>query len=100
MVRDASRRIVAGLQQTYAEATGVSSLKVKHNNVLGYFVEVTARHADALMGDDTFIHRQTMANAVRFTTTELAELESKIASAGERALAMVRICKSTPSHMS
>ncbi|MAC39229.1 MAG: DNA mismatch repair protein MutS [Oceanicaulis sp.] len=87
-LRDASRRIVAGLQQTYAGATGVSSLKVKHNNVLGYFVEVTARHADALMGDDTFIHRQTMANAVRFTTTELAELESKIASAGERALAM------------
>jgi DNA mismatch repair protein MutS len=87
-LRDASRRIVAGLQQTYAEATEVSALKVKHNNVLGYFVEVTARHADRLMGDDTFIHRQTMANAVRFTTTELAELESKIASAGERALAM------------
>lgn len=87
-LRDASRRIVAGLQQTYAEASGVSGLKVKHNNVLGYFVEVTAKHADRLMGDDAFIHRQTMANAVRFTTTELAELESKIASAGERALAM------------
>ncbi|WP_300542737.1 DNA mismatch repair protein MutS [Maricaulis sp.] len=87
-LRDASRRVVAGLQQTYAEATGVSSLKIKHNNVLGYFVEVTAKHADTLMGEDSFIHRQTMANAVRFTTTELAELESKIASAGERALAM------------
>ena len=87
-LRDASRRIVAGLQQTYAEATDVASLKVKHNNVLGYFVEVTARHSDRLMSDDTFIHRQTMANAVRFTTTELAELESKIASAGERSLAM------------
>jgi DNA mismatch repair protein MutS len=87
-LRDASRRIVAGLQQTYAEASGVSGLKVKHNNVLGYFVEVTAKHADTLMGDDSFIHRQTMANAVRFTTTELAELESKIASAAERALAM------------
>ncbi|MBR9825097.1 MAG: DNA mismatch repair protein MutS [Alphaproteobacteria bacterium] len=87
-MRDASRRVVASLQQTYAEASGVSSLKVKHNNVLGYFVEVTAKNADALMGSEDFIHRQTMANAVRFTTTELAELEAKIASAGERALAM------------
>lgn len=87
-LRDASRRVVAGLQQTYAEAVGVSALKVKHNNVLGYFVEVTAKHGDALMGDDRFIHRQTMANAVRFSTTELADLEAKIASAGDRALAM------------
>ena len=66
----------------------MSALKVKHNNVLGYFVEVTAKHADRLMGDERFIHRQTMANAVRFTTTELAALESKIAGAAERALAM------------
>lgn len=87
-LRDESRRIVAGLQQTYAEATGVSTLKVKHNNVLGYFIEVTAKNADALMGEELYIHRQTMANAVRFTTTELAELEARIASAGERTLAM------------
>ncbi|BDX01193.1 DNA mismatch repair protein MutS [Maricaulis maris] len=87
-LRDASRRVVAGLQQTYAEAVGVSGLKVKHNNVLGYFVEVTAKHGDALMADERFIHRQTMANAIRFSTTELAELEAKIASAGDRALAM------------
>ena len=86
--RDASRRIVAGFQQTYAETTGVNSLKIKHNNVLGYFVEVTAKNADPLMEHDDFIHRQTMANAVRFTTTELAEIEAKIASAAERALAM------------
>jgi DNA mismatch repair protein MutS len=87
-LRDASRRVVAGLQQTYAEAVGVAALKVKHNNVLGYFVEVTAKNADALMDRDDFIHRQTMANAVRFTTTELAELETKIANAGQRSLAM------------
>jgi DNA mismatch repair protein MutS len=87
-LRDASRRVVAGLQLSYSERSGVAGLKVKHNNVLGYFVEVTAKHGETLMGDDAFIHRQTMANAVRFTTTELAELESKIASAGERALAM------------
>ena len=87
-LRDESRKIVAGLQATYAEASGVSALKVKHNNVLGYFIEVSAKNADALMADDAFIHRQTLANAVRFSTPELGELEAKIAKAGERALAL------------
>jgi DNA mismatch repair protein MutS len=87
-LRDESRRVVAGLQATYAQQSGVSALKVKHNNVLGYFIEVSAKNADALMGDTAFIHRQTMANAVRFSTPELGELEAKIAQAGERALAM------------
>ena len=87
-LRDESRRVVAGLQQTYAEQSGVASLKIKHNNVLGYFIEVSAKNADALMSDDAFIHRQTMANAVRFATPELGDLEARIASAGERALAI------------
>ena len=90
-LRDGSRKVIAGLQATYAEATGVKSLKVRHNNVLGYFIEVTALHAPTLTGArhvETFIHRQTMANAVRFSTTELAELESRITSAAERALAL------------
>ena len=87
-LRDESRRVVAGLQNTYADKSGIASLKVKHNNVLGYFIEVSARNADALMGTEPFIHRQTMANAVRFSTPELGELEAKIAQAGERALAM------------
>ena len=87
-LRDESRKVVAGLQATYAEASGVGALKVKHNNVLGYFIEVSAKNADALMGDDAFIHRQTMANAVRFSTPELGELEARIAKAGERALAL------------
>jgi DNA mismatch repair protein MutS len=87
-LRDDSRKLIAGLQKTYSETTSVSNLKVKHNNVLGYFVEVTARHADPLMAHEDFIHRQTMANAVRFTTTELAELEAKIAGAADRALAL------------
>jgi DNA mismatch repair protein MutS len=87
-LRDESRRVVAGLQNTYADQSGIASLKVKHNNVLGYFIEVSARNADALMGAEPFIHRQTMANAVRFSTPELGELEAKIAQAGERALAM------------
>ncbi|MGJ3233058.1 MAG: DNA mismatch repair protein MutS [Oceanicaulis sp.] len=87
-LRDESRRVVAGLQKTYADQSGVAALKVKHNNVLGYFIEVSARNADALMNVEPFIHRQTMANAVRFSTPELGELEAKIAQAGERALAM------------
>ncbi|MCB1497518.1 MAG: DNA mismatch repair protein MutS, partial [Bauldia sp.] len=69
----------------------VRGLKIRHNNVLGYFVEVNAGHGERMMAaplNARFIHRQTMANAVRFTTTELADLEAKIAGAGERALAI------------
>jgi DNA mismatch repair protein MutS len=90
-LRDASRRVIAELQARYAEETGVRALKVRHNNVLGYFVEVTAQHGDKLMApplNATFIHRQTLAGQVRFTTTELGELEAKIASAAERALGL------------
>jgi len=90
-LRDGSRQVIAGLQATYAEATGIKSLKVRHNNVLGYFIEVTALHAPTLTASphvETFIHRQTMANAVRFSTTELAELEARITSAADRALAL------------
>ena len=89
-LRDKSRKVIAGLQHQYAGETGVKSLKIKHNNVLGYFIEVTAGNAGALTDSDEakarFIHRQTMANAMRFTTTELADLESRIANAADRAL--------------
>ncbi len=86
--RDEGRRLAAGLQGTYAEATGIASLKVRHNNVLGYFIEVTAaRNDDMPTGPDSgFIHRQTLASAVRYTTTELAELEGRIARAGNRVI--------------
>jgi DNA mismatch repair protein MutS len=90
-LRDEARRVIAALQARYAEDTGIKSLKIRHNNVLGYFVEVTAQHGDKLMGpplNGTFIHRQTLAGQVRFTTTELGELEAKIASAGDRALGL------------
>ena len=90
-LRDESRRIIAALQVRYAETTGIRALKVRHNNVLGYFVDVTAQHGDKLMSaplNATFIHRQTLAGQVRFTTTELGELEAKIANAAERALAL------------
>src|SRR5712692_1396780 len=88
-LRDESRRVIAALQARYAEATGVRALKIRHNNVLGYFVEVTAQHGDKLFApplNATFIHRQTLAGQVRFTTTELGELEAKIANAANRAL--------------
>ncbi|MGF1610452.1 MAG: DNA mismatch repair protein MutS, partial [Kiloniellales bacterium] len=89
-LRDQSRRLIAGLQARYAQECGVASLKIKHNNVLGYFVEVGANHAPKLPSgaEGAFIHRQTMANAMRFTTVELGELESKIASAADKALAV------------
>jgi len=87
-LRDESRRLIAGLQRQYAEQSGIASMKIKHNNVLGYFVEVTAIHADKVMGHETFIHRQTMANAVRFTTVELGELERDLASAADKSLAL------------
>ncbi|MGH6790331.1 MAG: DNA mismatch repair protein MutS, partial [Pseudolabrys sp.] len=90
-LRDESRRVVAALQARYAEETGIRILKIRHNNVLGYFVEVTAQHGDRLMApplNATFIHRQTLAGQVRFTSTELGELEAKIASAADRALGL------------
>ncbi|MGC6453191.1 MAG: DNA mismatch repair protein MutS [Candidatus Puniceispirillaceae bacterium] len=86
-LRDESRRLIAALQQRYVEATGIASLKVKHNNVLGYHVDVRNNHAERLMQDEGFIHRQTTAQTVRFTTTELAELERDLSSAADRALA-------------
>jgi DNA mismatch repair protein MutS len=88
-LRDESRRVIAALQGRYADTAAVRALKIRHNNVLGYFVEVTAQHGDKLMApplNATFIHRQTLAGQVRFTTTELGELEAKIASAADRAL--------------
>ena len=90
-LRDDSRLVVAAMQARYADETGVKALKIRHNNVLGYFVEVTAQHGDRLMTaplNATFIHRQTLAGQVRFTTSELGEIEAKIANAGDRALGL------------
>lgn len=90
-LRDASRLVVAAMQARYADETGVKGLKIRHNNVLGYFVEVTAQHGDKLIApplNATFIHRQTLAGQIRFTTSELGEIEAKIANAGDRALGL------------
>lgn len=91
-LRDQSRRVIAEMERQLIEETGIRSLKIRHNNVLGYYIEVTANNQTAMNGTDEakarFIHRQTMANAMRFTTTELAGLETKIANAADRALAI------------
>ena len=88
-LHDEGRRLIAGLETKYREATGIQGLKARHNNVLGYYIEVTPTHADKLMAGmhaETFIHRQTLANAVRFNTVELAELAQKIDRSEARAL--------------
>lgn len=90
-LRDESRRLIAALQAKYIDATGIGPLKIKHNNVLGYFIEVPAKQADKIPLNEEaspFIHRQTMANAARFSTVELSELESRIAKAADQALAL------------
>jgi DNA mismatch repair protein MutS len=89
-LRENSRLVIAKMEGEFQVETGVRSLKIRHNNILGYYIEVTAQNADALNGTveakARFIHRQTMANAMRFTTVELAELEEKIANAAGQCL--------------
>jgi DNA mismatch repair protein MutS len=90
-LRDDTRSVIAGLQVQYSEITGLKSLKIKHNNILGYYIEVPQAQADGMRdgsGQITFFHRQTMAGAMRFSTSELASLEQKISHAAERTLAL------------
>ena len=87
-LRNEGRSVIAGLQQEYSLQTAIQSLKIKHNNVLGYFIETTATHAEKMLSpplSDLFIHRQTTANQVRFTTVALSELETKILNAANHA---------------
>ena len=86
-----SRRVIAGLQARYSSETEIKALKIKHNGVLGYHIEVPAQHGDRLMApplNEIFIHRQTLANSVRFSSEELSALAGKISRAGETALAL------------
>lgn len=85
-LRDDSRKLILALQATYRDQTGISSLKIRHNNVLGYFVEVSPAHAEKMQ--DPFIHRQSLASAMRYTTVEVGELAEKISRAADRALAI------------
>lgn len=89
MLKDDSRKLVAELQAAYVKQTGVNALKIKHNNVMGYFVEIPPAHADKLLKNNgPFVHRQTLANSVRFTTADLTGLEQKIMEAADKALAL------------
>jgi DNA mismatch repair protein MutS len=82
------RRAIAALEAGYRDRTGIASLKIRHNAVLGYHVEVAARHADTLMGPDSgFTHRQTLAGVVRFNSPELHEEAARVIEAGSHALA-------------
>ena len=85
-LRDHSRRLIGGLEARYRTETGVNALKVRHNNVLGYYVEVPPPRAEALT--EAFIHRQTLASAMRYTTVELGELEARITGAADKALSL------------
>ncbi|MBB3952244.1 DNA mismatch repair protein MutS [Aureimonas jatrophae] len=85
-LRDESRLVLGDLQVRYIAETGVRALKIRHNNVLGYFVEVPEAQGASLQATGVFSHRQTLASAMRFTTPELADLEGRIAEAGSIAL--------------
>jgi DNA mismatch repair protein MutS len=92
-LRDEGRGVIARMQADYIAESGVTSLKIKHNNVLGYFIETTSTHAERMLApplNERFIHRQTTANQIRFTTIELSELETRILNARDRALEIER----------
>lgn len=91
-LKNESRALVAGLQQRYAEEMDINSIKIKHNNILGFFIEVTSLHSEKLMSHPTFIHRQTMANSARFTTVELSELEREINQSAQKSLGIEEEC--------
>ena len=90
-LRDDGRKVISSMQANFISVTGITSLKIKHNNVLGYFIETPTTHSKKMLSDEfssMFIHRQTTANAIRFTTVDLSELETKILNAGGRALSL------------
>lgn len=92
-LRDDSRQMIAGLQSKYADIAGIPNLKIAHNNILGFYIEASAKNAQKMLdearsGQSIFLHRQTMSNAIRFTTVELSELENNLKGVAEKALAL------------
>lgn len=87
-LKDDSHKMIVDLQSKYIEQTGISHLKVKFNNVIGYFIEVPVKSAAQILDNKEFIFRQSVLNASRFTTVELTELEDKIRGAADKALAL------------
>ncbi|WP_264688111.1 DNA mismatch repair protein MutS [Wolbachia endosymbiont (group A) of Sympetrum striolatum] len=80
-----SNKLVTKLRESYRDLTGIAALKILHNNILGYYVEVSANHK---ITSDIFIHRQSLANSMRYTTNELKELENKILTARDAAISL------------
>ncbi len=92
-LRDEGRGVIGRMQAQYIEQSGVPGLRIKHNNVLGYFIETTTTHAERMRAaplNETFIHRQTTANQARFTTLPLSELETRILNSANHALDIER----------
>lgn len=84
-----ARETIAALQSEYVAQTGITTLKIKYNNILGYFIEVPSTRAEVLMNPDSgFIHRQTMSGNMRFTTSRLIDLDNDVRSAAEKAAAI------------
>lgn len=84
-----AKETIAALQAEYASTTGVHNLKIKYNNILGYFIEVPSARADSLMAPESgFIHRQSMAGNMRFTTARLIDLDNDVRSAAEKSAAI------------
>ena len=87
-LKEDSHKLIADLQMKYATETGLNNLRIKYNNVIGYFIEIPSKHVTEFLDNKQFIHRQSVLNASRFTTVELSELENKIRSASDRVLAL------------
>lgn len=83
-LRDESRKTVAQMQQELIQETGINTLKIKYNNVLGYFIEVTSQHEKKI--PQHFIHRQSMKGALRYSTPALISIEKEIGEAADKAL--------------
>lgn len=83
-LKNNSHEAILALQARYIQETGITSLKIRHNNIIGYFIDINPSYASKL--DPTFIHRQTLASSMRFTTADLIELEQNLLSASEKAL--------------
>ena len=82
------RRAIAALEARYRDGTGVQALKIRHNAVLGFHIEVSARHADKLMAADSgFTHRQTLGQVVRFNAPDLHEVALRVTQSGAHAVA-------------
>ena len=87
-LKNKGHNYILNLQSKYVQQTGIEHLKIKYNNVIGYFIEIPNKEAAQVLGNPEFIHRQSVLNAARFTTVELTELENQIRGAAEKALAL------------